>query len=77
LFRVKDGADQQKGYCRCVTMSGNSYSEEDPIMENVTDNAIINLGEYVSSNRDSNDGESGIGTGNKYIRSFMSEFISP
>ena len=40
----------------CVTMPGNSYWEEDPIMKNVTDNAIINLGEYISSYKDSNDG---------------------
>lgn len=76
MFRVKDGADLQKGYCRCVTMPGNSYWEEEPIMENVIDNAIINLGEYVSSDKDSNDGESGSSTNTKYIRSFMSKFIS-
>jgi len=57
-------------------MPGNSYWEEDPIMENVTDKDIINLGKYVSSDKDSNDGESGSGTDTKYIRSFMSDFIS-
>jgi hypothetical protein len=45
-------------------------------MENVIDNAIINFGEYVSSDKDSNDGESDSGTDTKYIRSFMSDFIS-
>lgn len=60
----------------CVTMPGNSYWEEDPIMKNVTDNAIINLGEYISSYKDSNDGQSGSGIDTKYIRSFMSDFIS-
>jgi hypothetical protein len=57
-------------------MPGNSYWEEGPITENVIDNAIINLGEYVRSDKDSNDGESGSGTDTKYIRSFMSDFIS-
>lgn len=76
LFRIKYGADLQKGYCRCITMPGNSYWEEDPVMENVTDNAIINLGEYFSSDEDSNDGESSSGTDTKHIKSFMSDFIS-
>jgi len=57
-------------------MPGNSYWEEDPVMENVTDNAIINLGEYFSSDEDSNDGESSSGTDTKHIKSFMSDFIS-
>jgi hypothetical protein len=76
LFRIKDGADLQKGYCRNVTMPRNSYWEEEPIMENVMDNAMINVGEYVSSDKDSNDGGSGSCTGEKYLRSFMSDFIS-
>jgi hypothetical protein len=57
-------------------MPGNSYWEEDPIMDNVIDNAIINVGEYVSSDKDSNDEESGSGTDDKYFRSFISDFIS-
>jgi hypothetical protein len=52
-------------------MPGNSYWEEDPIMENVIDNAIINLGEYVNIDIDSNNGESGSGTDTKYIRSVV------
>jgi hypothetical protein len=57
-------------------MPGNSYWEEGPIMENVIDKAIINFGEYVSSDKDKSDGESGSDTDDKYIRSFMSDFIS-
>jgi hypothetical protein len=71
LFRIKDGANLQQGYCWSVTMPGNSYWEEDPIMENVIDNAIINVGEYVSSDK-----ESGSGTDDKYFRSFILYFIS-
>jgi hypothetical protein len=73
LFRIKDGADVQKGYCRCITKPGNSNWEEDRIMENVIDNAIINLGEYV---RGDDDGESGNGSDTKHIRSCMYDLIS-
>jgi hypothetical protein len=53
----------------------NSYWEKDAIMEDVTDNFIINLGDTDSSDEDSSDGDSDSGTDTEDVESFMTDFI--